>query len=163
MAVEQRTVRQEKSIKVGIVLAFTGHYEAVRILKRFLELMGLDVVSSELTTPKIIEAGTTLSGSDLCLPLRVYVGHVYRLLQEHPDLDYIVAPNVHSPDARSSTCAKYRDPGGVAIRSLGGTLSYLKQHVPGKWTGRAASAMRGGDSATEAIALFSHARHPRLR
>ncbi|NLN18182.1 MAG: hypothetical protein GX162_02740 [Firmicutes bacterium] len=134
MAVEQRTVRQEKSIKVGIVLAFTGHYEAVRILKRFLELMGLDVVSSELTTPKIIEAGTTLSGSDLCLPLRVYVGHVYRLLQEHPDLDYIVAPNVHSPDARSSTCAKYRDPGGVAIRSLGGTLSYLKQHVPGKWT-----------------------------
>lgn len=126
-------IGQKKVPKVGIVLAFTGHYPAVQIVERFLKLMGLDVVSSQSTTPKIMEAATTLASSDLCLPLRVYVGHVYHLLQEHPDLDFVVAPNVHSPDAKSSTCAKYRDLGGVAIRSLGNTVSYLQQHAPGPW------------------------------
>lgn len=151
VAVEQRTLGQDKPVKVGIVLAFTGHYEAVRIIKRFLELMGLDVVSSELSTPKIIEAGTTLAGSDLCMPLRVYVGHVYHLLQEYPDIDFVVAPNVHSPDAKSSTCAKYRDLGGVAIRSLGSTLSYLQQHTPGKWTDRLRRLV--GDTVTQQMRL----------
>jgi predicted nucleotide-binding protein (sugar kinase/HSP70/actin superfamily) len=133
VALQRGFTRPDKTAKVGIVLAFTGHYQAVQILARFLELMGLDVVSSQSTTPKIMEAGTTLASSDLCLPLRVYVGHIYHLLQEHPDLDFIVAPNVHSPDAKSSTCAKYRDLGGVAIRSLSSTVSYLQQHAPGYW------------------------------
>jgi predicted nucleotide-binding protein (sugar kinase/HSP70/actin superfamily) len=120
--------------RVGIVRAFTGHYEAVQIIARFLQLMDVDVASSELTTPKIMEMGTTLASADLCLPLRVYVGHVCHLLLEHPNLDAIVAPNVHSPDAVTSTCAKYRDVGGVAIRSLSGTVTYLRQHAPGRWT-----------------------------
>ena len=160
MAVEQRTVRQEKSIKVGIVLAFTGHYEAVRILKRFLELMGLDVVSSELTTPKIIEAGTTLSGSDLCLPLRPGVGHVYRLLKSTLilitswRLTYTV-PMQEAPLVPS-----------IAIRAawrfvLWAVRSYLKQHV--RANGPKSRICYGEAIPNRGDALFSHARHPRLR
>lgn len=111
--------------KVGIVLAFTGHYASVRVLARFLELAGLTVVKSRVTTPRIVEAGTTFASSDFCIPLRVYVGHVHHLIQEHPDLDAIVAPNLLTEDGISSTCSKYRDVGGVALRSLGDTVGYL--------------------------------------
>ncbi len=111
--------------KVGIVLAFTGHYTSVKLLARFLELAGAQVVKSRISTPKIIEAGTTFASADFCIPLRVYVGHVFHLIQSHPDLDCVVAPNVLSEDGISSTCSKYRDIGGVAIRSLGDTVGYL--------------------------------------
>jgi len=110
---------------VGVVLAFTGHYDSVKVIARFLELAGLRVVKSRLTTPRMLEVGTTLASTDFCTPLRAYVGHVHQLIENHPDLDAIVAPNVVSEDGITSTCAKYRDLGGVAIRSLGDTLGYL--------------------------------------
>lgn len=116
--------------KVGIVLAFTGHYTSVKLLARFLELAGVEVVTSRVSTPGIIEAGTTFASADFCIPLRVYVGHVHHLIQAHPDLDAIVAPNLLSEDGISATCSKYRDLGGVAIRSLGDTVGYLLRHGP---------------------------------
>ena len=93
-------------LKVGFVEAFTGHYRSSRMIARFLELMGVEVVRSGITTPAILEAGTTLASADFCVPLRVYVGHVHRLLADHPDLDFLLAPNVLSEDGKSSTCAK---------------------------------------------------------
>lgn len=111
--------------KVGIVMAFTGYYDSVQVIARFLELAGVNVVTSRVTTPQVIEAGTTLASADFCIPLQVYVGHVHHLIQSHPDLDAIVAPNVLSEDGITCTCSKYRDLGGVAIRSLGDTVGYL--------------------------------------
>lgn len=113
-----------------MVLAFTGHYASVQVLARFLELAGLTVVKSRVTTPAIVEAGTTLASTDFCLPLRVHVGHAHHLLQKHPDLDAIVAPNVLSEDGMTATCSKYRDVGGVVIRSLGDTIGCLLRHQP---------------------------------
>jgi len=112
--------------KVGVVRAFTGHYESVRVLHRFLHHAGLEVITSQVSTAPIIEAGTALASADFCLPLRVYVGHVYTLSREHPDLDAILAPNVWTDKGGSATCSKYRDIGGVAIRSLGGMIPYLQ-------------------------------------
>ena len=112
--------------KVGMVLSFTGHYDSVRLLQRFLHHAGFDVVTSRTSTAPIIEAGTALASSDFCFPLRVYVGHVYDLAQRHPDLEAIVAPNVWSERPGSATCAKYRDVGGIAVRSLGGVVPHLK-------------------------------------
>ncbi len=134
--------RPARRVKVGIVLAFTGHYASVRLLARFLELAGLEVVKSRVTTPKVIEAGTTFTSADFCIPLRVYVGHVHHLLQEHPDLDAVVAPNLLTEDGISSTCSKYRDVGGVAIRSLGDTVGYLLTRDPMRDGGRRDGAER---------------------
>lgn len=125
----QRGKNNGLGIKAGIVLAFTGQYTSVQLLARFLELAGIGLVKSRVTTPEILQAGTTLASADFCLPLRTFVGHVYRLLTEHPDLTAIVAPNVLSEDGKSSTCSKYRDVGGVVIRSLGNNLGYLLHHL----------------------------------
>ncbi len=114
--------------QVGLALAFTGHFAAVRIIARFLELAGVRLVTSHLTTPAIMAAGTTLANSDFCLPLRVYVGHIAQMIAAHPDMAAVVAPNILSEDGQSSACAKHRDIGGVALRSLGDTIGYLLQH-----------------------------------
>ncbi len=114
--------------KVGMVMAFTGHYNSAKLIGRFLELAGIDVVRSRVTTPKIIEAGTTFTSADFCIPLRVYVGHIYHLIAANPDMEFIVAPNILSEDGKSATCSKYRDIGGVAIRSLGDSIGYLLHH-----------------------------------
>jgi len=124
-ALESCARKARNTKKVGLVSAFTGHYLSVQVLGRFLELAGMEVVRSRITTPRVIEAGTTLSSADFCIPLRTYVGHVFYLLSEHPDIEALVAPNVLSEDGLSSTCSKYRDVGGVAIRSLSHSLGYL--------------------------------------
>lgn len=112
--------------KVGLVLSYVGHYHSVQVLHRFLQLAGFEVVTSRRSTAPIIDAGTSVTSADFCLPLRVYVGHVLHLSQKHPDLDAILAPNVWTDHAGSATCSKYRDIGGTAIRSLGGMIAYME-------------------------------------
>lgn len=132
--------------KVGLVLAFTGHYPSVRVIGRFLEHAGIDVVKSRVTTPQVIEAGTALASAEFCIPLRTFVGHVYHLVNKHPDLDAVVAPNVLSEDGISSTCSKYRDLGGVAIRSLGDSVGYLLSRVESTDLRRQLRGLVGADA-----------------
>lgn len=126
--------RTERSRQVGLVFAFTGHYRSVRIIARFLELAGIEVVTSRISTPEIITTGTTLANSDFCLPLRVFVGHVSHLLSRYPNMHAIITPNIRSEEADSSACAKHRDIGGVALRSLADTVGYLLQQLGPKAT-----------------------------
>lgn len=115
--------------RVGVPQAFTYHYRSTRILERFLQEAGAEVVSSPRTTPEIHAAATTLGSADFCLSLRVLIGHVHHLVTHHPDLDFILVPNLCSEDGnRTTTCSKYRDAGGVALRSLTSTVDYLLQH-----------------------------------
>ncbi len=141
--------------KVGMVTAFTGYYASVAVLARFLELSGIRLVRSRATTPSVIEAGTTYASADFCFPLRVYVGHVHHLLRTHRDLDAILAPNVLSQDGLTSTCSKYRDVGGVAIRSLGDTIGYLLRHDEDGAAARLAS-LAGDDTVGARLKRGAH-------
>lgn len=109
---------------VGVSTSFTGKYQASQIIIRFLELLDIQLFKSTVTKPAILEAGTTLASADFCLPLRVYIGHIYNLLQEHPEINYLLAPIIKGEHPESSTCAKYRDLDGVIIRSLGSMTGY---------------------------------------
>ena len=88
---------------VGVSTSFTGKYQASRLIIRFLELLKIDIIKSTITKPAIIEAGTTLASAEFCLPLRVYVGHIYNLLTEHPEINYILAPIIKGEHPSSST------------------------------------------------------------
>ncbi len=60
------------------------------------------------------------------------VGHVHHLITQH-DLEYLLVPYLCSEDGeRTTTCSKYRDAGGVALRSLTTTLDYLLQNTPAR-------------------------------
>jgi len=114
---------QQKPI-IGVSTAFTGNYLASQVIFRFLENLQIPVIQSKVTKPQMIETGSTLASSDFCLPLRVYVGHIYHLLQEHPEINILVTPIIKGEHSGSSTCAKYRDLDGVIIRSLGSIVGY---------------------------------------
>ncbi len=109
---------------IGISTAFTGKYKSSKLIIRFLELIDIEVVKSTTTNPEIIEAGSTIASADYCLPLRVYIGHIYYLIKNFPTINYIVTPIIKSEYSDSSTCAKYRDLDGVIIRSLGNMTGY---------------------------------------
>ncbi len=117
--------------KVGIPQALTYHYRSSRIIERFLREAGAEVIRSPKTTPEIHAAATTLGSADFCLSLRMLIGHVHYLVTQHPDLDFLLVPYLCSEDGeKTTTCSKYRDAGGVALRSLTTTLDYLMQHSP---------------------------------
>lgn len=139
--------------KVGMVMAFTGHYLSSRLVARFLEEAGARVVKSQVTTPAIQSVAAGLANAELCLPLRTYIGHVHALVAAHPDLDYLVMPLILSEDNQASTCSKYRDLAGATVRSLGSSvdhalgrapawLSWILARVAGSW--RPHTAAGGG-------------------
>ncbi|TCS81806.1 acyl-CoA dehydratase activase-related protein [Tepidibacillus fermentans] len=109
---------------IGVSTAFTGKYLGSQVIFRFLENLQFPIRKTKMTKPQIVEAGSTLASSDFCLPLRIYVGHIYYLLQEHPEIDLLITPIVKGEYPDSSTCAKYRDLNGVIIRSLGSIAGY---------------------------------------
>jgi predicted nucleotide-binding protein (sugar kinase/HSP70/actin superfamily) len=115
--------------RIGIPQALTYHYRSTRVIERFLREAGAEVILSPRTTPEIHAAATTLGGADFCLTLRMLVGHVHHLVTRQPDLDFLLVPYMCSEDGeRTTTCSKYRDAGGIAMRSLTSTLAYLLQH-----------------------------------
>ncbi|MGZ4206736.1 MAG: acyl-CoA dehydratase activase-related protein [Actinomycetota bacterium] len=109
---------------IGMASAFTGHSRSARILETYLREVGFRVRRTPRTTPDILEAGIMLSSTEHCLPLRAYVGHVHRLIDGPRPVDVLLAPNLCSEDGLNSVCAKYRDPGDVALRSLGSAVAY---------------------------------------
>ncbi|MBE3574733.1 MAG: hypothetical protein IMW99_04675 [Firmicutes bacterium] len=121
----------ERKPKVGMANAFITHYPSGQVILRFLQEAGADVIRTPRTTPEILQAATTLASADFCIPLRVYVGHIYYLLQKHPDLDFLVAPAICRERRRGSACSKYRDPAGVAVRSITGAVPYTLSQARG--------------------------------
>jgi predicted nucleotide-binding protein (sugar kinase/HSP70/actin superfamily) len=110
---------------VGLPNAFTAWLPSVRVMERFLREMGVRVLTTPKTTPGILKTATTICSADFCIPVRVLVGHVYALAQDHPDLDAIVVPNVCREHGKAVHCSKYRDISGIVIRSIAGTVGYL--------------------------------------
>ncbi|MDR7427440.1 MAG: acyl-CoA dehydratase activase-related protein [Armatimonadota bacterium] len=140
--------------RVGIPRALTYHYRSSRILERFLREAGATVVLSPRTTPQIHAAGTTLGSADYCLSLRMLIGHVHHLITHHPDLDFILVPNLCREDERRNSCSKYRDAGGVALRSLTSVLGYLRQHASGRVRLRADTLLQAAGLAAPDSARF---------
>ncbi|MBI2875000.1 MAG: hypothetical protein HYY09_07910 [Firmicutes bacterium] len=117
--------KQGDHVKIGMATAFTVHYRSVKVLRRFLQNCGFKLVRSPRTTPEILAGGTTLTSADFCIPVRTFVGHVDWLVRNHPDLDFLILPNVCGEIKGAKTCSKYRDAGGIALRSVGNTVGYL--------------------------------------
>ena len=78
-------------LKVGIPRALY-FYKYGPLWKAFLERLKCEVVFSPGTTSEIVEAGTKLAISELCIPMKIYFGHIHALLEENTDLDYIFIP-----------------------------------------------------------------------
>lgn len=92
-------------MKIGIPRALT-FYRYYPFLKSFLEECGLEVLSSPPTDPRILEKGVEGSVDDVCVALKVFLGHI-RFLEKEADALLIPRPvSVERRTYDTFTCPK---------------------------------------------------------
>jgi len=93
----------EVSVTVGIPQALL-YYKYYPLWSTFLEGLGAEVVVSNETTKKTINAGTLVAENELCLPVKVFFGHLIDLRDK---VDALFIPRVVSVEEEAYTCPKF--------------------------------------------------------
>jgi len=96
----------EKKYRVGIPRAL-HFYRYFPFWKKLLEELGCEIILTLGTNKKIVEEGVTMGFGELCIPVKIYYGHVLKLIREHLDLDYIFVPRYVSEKKESYFCPKF--------------------------------------------------------
>ena len=78
-------------------------YHFFPLWKTFWENLGFPVLLSPVSTPEMVEAGQGLTRSDLCLPIKTYLGHVLWLREK---VDALFLPRLVSIEAGAYLCPK---------------------------------------------------------
>mgnify|MGYP006278667717 CR=1 FL=1 len=104
MATENRTTKSKP--KVGIPRAL-HYYRFYPFWKVILEELGANIISSPPTNKKIVQEGVQHGYGELCIPLKVYYGHVFHLIENHPELDYLFVPRYVSETKEGYFCPKF--------------------------------------------------------
>ncbi len=95
-----------KKPKVGIPQAL-HYYRYFPFWKKLLEELDVEIVLSGPTNKKIVEDGVQQGFGELCIPVKLYYGHVLKLLKDHPDLDYIFVPRYVAEVKEAYFCPKF--------------------------------------------------------
>ncbi|PIU26197.1 MAG: hypothetical protein COZ03_00950 [Candidatus Aquicultor secundus] len=91
------------STTVGIPQALL-YYKYYPLWDTFLKGLGAEVVVSNPTTKKTINLGTSVAENELCLPVKVFFGH---LLDLKDKVDALFIPRVISVESGAYTCPKF--------------------------------------------------------
>lgn len=73
--------------------------------KSFFEELGFDVVVSDKSTSKIVEIGSRYAIDEICIPLKLYYGHLINILKK--DIDYLFVPRYISTTFGTYMCPKF--------------------------------------------------------
>lgn len=93
-----------KTIGIPRALYF---YKYGPLWNAFLEKLGFQIVYSPPTTSDIVELGSKMATSELCVPMKIYFGHILYLIKENQDLDYIFIPRYVSTHSEQFFCPKF--------------------------------------------------------
>lgn len=88
---------------VGIPRALMYHYY-YPAWETFFQEIGMKVVLSPATNKKILDEGVNKTVDDLCLPFKVYFGHVMELLNR---VDFLFIPRLISLGHNNMVCPKF--------------------------------------------------------
>lgn len=91
------------SNKIGIPRALMYHYY-YPLWRAFFEDLGFEVVLSSETNKGIVNQGVKLAVDDICLPFKVYYGHVLNLKKR---VDYLFVPRFISLGEYNYVCPKF--------------------------------------------------------
>lgn len=73
--------------------------------KIYFEQLGFEVVTTQMTTKGIIDKGVKVSVPEICVPIKIYLGHIITLLEQ--DVDYIFVPRFVSIRKGQYFCPKF--------------------------------------------------------
>lgn len=105
-------------MKIGLPRALLTYYYYPFWKTMFSEL-GAEVVLSDETNSKIISEGATVTVSELCVPIKIFNGHLLNLLEK--DVDFIFLPRFVKMK-REWYCPKFIGIGEIADYSIPGLL-----------------------------------------
>jgi len=91
-------------LRIGIPRALLYYYY-YPFWKTFFEELGHEVVITKETNKELINEGIKISVPEICVPIKIYVGHVLALLQD--DVDYIFVPRMVSIHPGETFCPKF--------------------------------------------------------
>ncbi|MHA1269080.1 MAG: acyl-CoA dehydratase activase-related protein [Candidatus Helarchaeota archaeon] len=90
--------------KVGIPRSLL-YYKYYPLWKSFLEELDFEIVLSDQTNSKIVEIGSQYAIDEICIPLKLYYGHIFNLLEK--DIDYLFVPRYISTTFGTYFCPKF--------------------------------------------------------
>lgn len=90
-------------MKIGYPQALL-YYKYFPLWDHFLTQLGAEVVLSGPTTKRTVSAGTVCADNELCLPVKVFYGHLHELKDK---VDAIFIPRIVSVEKRAYTCPKF--------------------------------------------------------
>ncbi len=91
-------------VKIGIPRALLYYYY-FPFWKAFFEALDMEVVVSEETNKGILNKGIKESVSEICVPIKLYIGHAIQLLNK--EIDYIFVPRMVSIQSGEYFCPKF--------------------------------------------------------
>lgn len=91
-------------MKIGIPQGLLYYYY-YPLWKIFFEELGHQVVLSDCTTKEVVDVGIKSSVPEICVPIKIYNGHVINLLDK--DVDYIYIPRMVSIKKGEHFCPKF--------------------------------------------------------
>ncbi|RKD32959.1 acyl-CoA dehydratase activase-related protein [Thermohalobacter berrensis] len=91
-------------MKIGVPKALLNFYYGP-FWETFFEELGMEVVLSEDTNKEIIDAGVRESVPEICVPIKIFIGHVLNLLEK--DVDYVFIPRMVSINEGEIFCPKF--------------------------------------------------------
>ncbi len=91
-------------MKIGIPKALLFYYY-YPLWKTFFEELGFETVISQNTTKELVDKGIKVSVSDICVPIKIFNGHVINLLKQ--DVDYIFIPRMMNIRRGEFFCPKF--------------------------------------------------------
>lgn len=91
-------------MRIGMPRALLYHYYSP-LWRRLFELLDLEVVISDVTNKNLIERGIKVTVPEICVPIKIFNGHVIDLLDK--DVDFVFVPRFVSVERRYWFCPKF--------------------------------------------------------
>ncbi|NLY17653.1 MAG: hypothetical protein GX045_01570 [Clostridiaceae bacterium] len=81
------------------------YYYYFPLWKTLFEELGAQVVVSDISTREIIDEGVKEAVPEICVPIKIYIGHILNLLSK--DVDYVFVPRFTSIRKGEFFCPKF--------------------------------------------------------
>ncbi|MCP4760389.1 MAG: hypothetical protein GY870_01325, partial [archaeon] len=96
----------KKKFRVGVPRALY-FYKYFPFWEEMLVRLGCEIVVSPETNKTILKKGSEFASGELCVPIKIFFGHVLYLDEKYSDLDFIFVPRYVSLNKFHYFCPKF--------------------------------------------------------
>lgn len=131
-------------VKVGIPRSL-HFYKYFPLWEALLTEMGCEIIITPETNQNILEMGSRFASNELCIPIKIYHGHILYLIKHFKDvLDYIFVPSYVSLDEDHFFCPKFMALPDTVRKSLNSEIPVLEWEINKKKYSHIKSAINLG-------------------